>query len=330
MDWRRAENPDVPVEAIKFAFAGGNAAKRCRQSSAARIAEAVDFATTAEHFADAFAASWNMGAGVFFCRVGREVILAAAGGIDEFEFDVVADTFEMAIAPELPVVSRRRAAALPHRAIVGSASRMRIDFVRRTPDDVNVAAISFPTGDAGGEVFVGVDDAAVVFFLEFVDGGVGIGIVVLPENFNELFALFICAEAFESGNFARGEEIFPIFFQELAEVEAEFVLGLFLLLLLLSLGSGFLWRWGGCGNVLCVGDKAESEHRRKSESCKARSRMAHGTPRELKMGRPGDTKRVVIRVTRTARCTVRIRERVEGCPCEASPVLIPRSAQWKR
>ena len=47
MDWRRAENPDVPVEAIKFAFAGGNAAKRRRQSCAGGVAEAVDFATTA-------------------------------------------------------------------------------------------------------------------------------------------------------------------------------------------------------------------------------------------------------------------------------------------
>ncbi len=41
-----------------------------------------------------------MGAGVFFARVAGEVIFAAARGIDEFEFDVVADTFEMPGMPE--------------------------------------------------------------------------------------------------------------------------------------------------------------------------------------------------------------------------------------
>jgi len=65
----------------------------------------LSFAGAEEGFAKALAASRNMGAGVFLPRVGREVILAAAGGIDEFEFDIVADAFEMAVAPEFPIVS---------------------------------------------------------------------------------------------------------------------------------------------------------------------------------------------------------------------------------
>jgi len=123
---------------------------------------------------------------------------------------------------------------------------MRVDFVRRTPDDVDMAAIGLPSRDTGGEVFVGVGDAAVVLFLKFVDGGVGIGIVVLPEDFNELFAFFVGAEAFESSNFVGREKVFPVFFQELTKVEAEFVFGFLDLFFVRFFGLRFLrGRHGG-------------------------------------------------------------------------------------
>jgi len=64
----------------------------------------LSFAGAEERLAKALAASRNMGAGVFFSGVGREVIFTTAGGIDEFEFDIVADAFEMAVAPEFPIV----------------------------------------------------------------------------------------------------------------------------------------------------------------------------------------------------------------------------------
>src|SRR5215467_8859725 len=107
MNGRRTENEEPSFEPFKLAFAGGNCPKRRRQSGAGRVAEAAHLAATAEYFADAFATPWNMGAGVLFSRIGREVILTAAARIDEFELNVVSDPFEMAIAPELPVVSRR-------------------------------------------------------------------------------------------------------------------------------------------------------------------------------------------------------------------------------
>ena len=46
------------------------------------------------------------------------------------------------------------------------------DFVRRAVGNVDAAAVGLPAGDTGSEVLVGVGDAAVVLFLEFVLDGV--------------------------------------------------------------------------------------------------------------------------------------------------------------
>ena len=45
---------------------------------------------------------------------------------------------------------------------------MRLDFVRRAEHDVDAAAVGLPARNAGGEMLVGVGDAPVVLFLEFV------------------------------------------------------------------------------------------------------------------------------------------------------------------
>src|SRR5882672_3952067 len=122
---------------------------------------------------------------------------------------------------------------------------MRIDFVGRTPDDVNVAAIAFPAGDAGGEMFVGVGDAAVVFFLEFVDGGGGVGIVVGKDNFDELFAFFVGAEAIEGGALFRRDDVDEILVEDVLEAVAEFVFSFLDLFFVLFFGLGFLRRRRG-------------------------------------------------------------------------------------
>jgi len=51
-----------------------------------------------------------------------------------------------------------------------------LNLIRGTVDDVHAAAIGLPAGDASREMFVGVGDAAVVLFLEFVFDGVRRGI----------------------------------------------------------------------------------------------------------------------------------------------------------
>src|SRR5207245_132690 len=100
--------------------------------------------------------------------VHGHVIVAAHAGVDELDNDFLADVVEVAIAPVFKWEGRSGAAAFFHGAFIGSARGMRFDFVGLAVHDVNTAAVGFPAGDAGGEVFVGVGDARVVIFFVFV------------------------------------------------------------------------------------------------------------------------------------------------------------------
>jgi hypothetical protein len=90
---------------------------------------------------------------------------------------------------------------------------VRIDFVGRAPEDIDVAAVGFPTGDAGGEAFVGIGDAAIVLFTVGVFGRVGIGIAAPPKFFDELFALFVGGEAEEGVALLLGDDVGDFFGQ---------------------------------------------------------------------------------------------------------------------
>ena len=90
---------------------------------------------------------------------------------------------------------------------------MGLDFIGRAPDDVDAAAIGPPAGDAGGEVLVGVLDAAIVLFAEFVLLGIRSGIAAEPELLDECVALFIGAEEFESLLFFRGDDVTHVFIE---------------------------------------------------------------------------------------------------------------------
>ncbi|MGB2672231.1 MAG: hypothetical protein WA621_07590 [Candidatus Acidiferrum sp.] len=139
------------------------------------------------------------------------MIFAGTSGIDEFDFDVVANVFEMAIAPEFPGISGGGAAALLRGTIVSAAGGMGFDFVGRSPEDVDVPAIGFPAGDAGGEVLVGVGDAAIVFFAIGIIRGIRIGIAAAPEIFDLLFALFVSGEAKECVALFLGDDVRDLF-----------------------------------------------------------------------------------------------------------------------
>ena len=157
---------------------------------------------------------------------------------------------------------------------------MRIDLVGRTPDDVDVAAIGFPAGNAGGEVFIGVRDATVVLFFEFVDGGIGIGIAALEDDFDELFAFFVGAESVEGGAFLRSDDVDQVFFDDVLETVAEFVFGSFDLFFALFFGLGFLR--GGRRSRTLLSECMQTEQ----EDCGRReNRKAHESPLELDVGR---------------------------------------------
>src|SRR4029077_6655863 len=101
---------------------------------------------------------------------------------------------EMAVSPKLPRVRGCRAAPLPHRPVVGAAGRMRFNFIRRPPQDIDMTTVSFPSRNTGREMFVGVSDAPVMLFLERILRRIGIWIAVPPKSLNKLIAFLIGPE----------------------------------------------------------------------------------------------------------------------------------------
>ena len=68
---------------------------------------------------------------------------------------------------------------------------MDFDLISRAPHDVDASAIGLPARNAGGEVLVGIGDAAVVLFLVFVLRSVGRRVAAQPELLDELVALLV-------------------------------------------------------------------------------------------------------------------------------------------
>src|SRR5439155_23266248 len=84
---------------------------------------------------------------------------------------------------------------------------MRLDLIRRAKGNVHAAAVGLPSGDAGGEMLVGISDAAVVLFFVFVLFGVGGGIAAQPELLDELVALFVVGELHEGRALFIGDDV---------------------------------------------------------------------------------------------------------------------------
>ena len=84
---------------------------------------------------------------------------------------------------------------------------MRFDRVRLAEGDVDVPAVGLPARLAGGKVLVGIGDAAVVLFAEFVFRRVGIGIAAQPELLDEGFALLVVAQVLERLPLLVGDDV---------------------------------------------------------------------------------------------------------------------------
>ncbi len=94
-------------------------------------------------------------------------------------------------------------------------------------------------------MFVGIGEAAVVLFFEFVDRGVGIGIVAVENYFDELLAFFVGAEAIKGGALFRRDDVDEIFVEDVLEAVAEFVFSFLDLFFVLFFGLRFLRRRRG-------------------------------------------------------------------------------------
>ena len=82
-------------------------------------------------------------------------------------------------------------------------------------------------------MLVGVGDALIVLFFVFVLFGVGSRIAALPEGLDELVALFVVAELFESRSLLVGNDPDDVFIQPLLILLSKLGLQRFLLLFLL-------------------------------------------------------------------------------------------------
>ena len=85
---------------------------------------------------------------VFFIRITRDAILAAARRIDEFDFDSGSNTGNVAIKPVLERISRGRTAAFVRLALVRCRPTGVFPSVRLAVHDVDAAAIGLPAGNA--------------------------------------------------------------------------------------------------------------------------------------------------------------------------------------
>jgi len=84
---------------------------------------------------------------------------------------------------------------------------MRLDRIRLAEGNVDVSAVSLPSGLAGSIVLVRIGDAAVMLFAELVFRGIGIGIAAQPELLDEGLALLVVAEISEGFPFFVGDDV---------------------------------------------------------------------------------------------------------------------------
>src|SRR4029450_835655 len=112
------------------------------------------------------------------------------GRINEFNNDVGADAFDIALAPCLEGDGGGGAAAFLGRTLVAAAGGVGFFFVWRAVRNIDTAAIGLPAGNTAGELLVRIRDTAVVLFFEFVLDGVWGGVAAQPELLDELLSFF--------------------------------------------------------------------------------------------------------------------------------------------
>ena len=129
-------------------------------------------------------------------------------------------------------------------------------------------------------MFIGIRDAAVVFFPERIFAQVGIGISILPKDFDELLAFFVGAETLEGGTFFGGDDVDQVFVDEVSEAVTEFVFGFLDLFFVLFFGLRFL-RGRDRGRIFL----SESIQTKQKDCGRRESHKAHESPQGLDVGR---------------------------------------------
>ena len=150
---------------------------------------------------------------VLLAAVDGEVVVAALASIHKLQIDVLPDALEITVVPRLEGEGGGFAAAFFHRPLVAAAGGMRVNGVGRAPGDVNPPAVRLPAGLAGRIVLVGVGDATIVLFAEFVLRRILVGVATQPEVLDESVALLVVAERPERLALLVGNDVAHILLQ---------------------------------------------------------------------------------------------------------------------
>ena len=193
-------------------------------SAAGNTHHAVGAVAGAHLLVEGGAAAGGVEQGILLVGIGGHVVVAAHAGVHELDDDLIADAFEIAIAPALKGIGGGGAAAFGLVALILTAGGMGLGFVGWTPDDINASAVGSPARDAGGVMLVGILNAAIVFFAEFVFLGVGSRVAAEPELLDELVTLLIGAEEFECLLFFRSDDVAHVLVEPGLVGFADFVL----------------------------------------------------------------------------------------------------------
>src|SRR5262249_39562556 len=139
----------------------------------------------------------------------RQAIFTSALGIDKFNCRS-GSAQDVSIEPALEWISRSRAPAFRKVSLISATCGVRFNLIRLAVFQIDATAVGLIAGNARAEVFVHVGHAFVIFLAKLVRFGVGIGIVFMPDERDELFTLFIGLQLLPGINLSSGKNGFYI------------------------------------------------------------------------------------------------------------------------
>src|ERR1700722_74765 len=130
-------------------------------------------------------------------RIHRQVIFARSCRIDELHDYVLAHALDIAPTPRLPRIRGCGTPALFLGSVICTTRWMAVNLVWRAPHDIHVTAISLPSWNTRGVMFIRVSDPPVMLFFEFVIRQIWISAAAQPELLDELFTFFVSGQLSE-------------------------------------------------------------------------------------------------------------------------------------
>ena len=236
------ENLGVKVQAGKFLHALGRSAHRLANGHAVGAREPGGLGRHAHGLHVGEARVRNVQQRVFFTRINRQMVFAGHRGINEFQHHVLADAFDVTVTPSLKRIGGGLSATLFLGTNVRPAARVGVYFISRPVHDVDSPAIRLPARNPGGEMLVGVSDAAVVLLFEFIFLAAGIRIAPIPKILNKRLFLFVSRELLERIPLFFGDDVGDFLVNPLLKSGFIFLLGCFLPALLFPAHLFFLFR----------------------------------------------------------------------------------------